>query len=54
MRKYAFVSIFVVGHQRIILTGVLPITPGLAIILIRLSAINTTCEAILCVGDFSS
>ena len=25
MRKHAFVSIFVVGHQRIILTGVLPI-----------------------------
>ena len=25
MRKHAFMSIFVVGHQRIILTGVLPI-----------------------------
>ena len=25
MRKYAFMSIFVVGHRRIILTGVLPI-----------------------------
>ena len=27
MRKHAFMSTFVVGHQRIILTGVLPIIP---------------------------
>ena len=27
MRKHAFMSIFVVGYQRIILTGVLPIGP---------------------------
>ena len=31
MKKHAFMSIFVVGHQRIILAGVLPIQGGFAV-----------------------
>ena len=31
IRKHAFMSIFVVGHQRLILTGVLPIDHGVSI-----------------------
>ena len=33
MRKHAFMSIFVIGHQRIILTGVLPIRWDLSFII---------------------
>ena len=44
MRKHAFMSIFVVGHQRIILTTILPIAHSSYIIYKRLHITGAMCE----------